>query len=163
MDNGIINIFIYSKNTITVITVSYNETIGSVKEKYYNKVGSRKYNQWIYDAEVLADNKTLSEVGIGDKDEIIALESSRGGGVLMADISNERGLVKCNFSKNAKEWYIIINGLKVSGICDNVKFRADKELVDCQIGLGAFDLVRDADKIKCPICEEEMEPTTCCF
>ena len=42
MDNGIINIFIYSKNTITVITVSLNETIGSVKEKYYNKVGSRK-------------------------------------------------------------------------------------------------------------------------
>ena len=102
MDNGIINIFIYSKNTITVITVSLNETIGSVKEKYYNKVGSRKYNQWIYDAEVLADNKTLSEVGIGDKDEIIALESSRGGGVLMADISNERGLVKCNFRKMLK-------------------------------------------------------------
>ena len=41
-------------------------------------------------------------MGIGDKDEIIALESSRGGGVLMADISNERGLVKCKFRKMLK-------------------------------------------------------------
>ena len=165
MNNGIINIFINTVSTKpTVITVSLNETIGSAKKKYYNKVGSRKYNQWIYNADVLEDKMTLSEVGIEDKDEIMANESSRGGGGLhMADISNERGLVQGNFSKNARDWHIITTGLNVSGICNNGNCIAYKKSVDCQIGLGTFDLVRDADKIKCPMCKEEMEPTTCCF
>ena len=165
MDNGIINIFICTVHQKpTIITVSLNETIGSAKEKYYNKVGSRNNNQWIYDAEILEDKMTLSEVGIQDKDEITANESSRGGGgVDMADISNERGLVQGNFSKNAKDWHIITTGLNVSGICNNGNCIAYKKSVDCQIGLGTFDLVRDADKIKCPMCKEEMEPTTCCF
>ena len=29
--------------------------------------------------------------------------------------------------------------------------------------MGTFDLVRDADEIKCPICSKEFDPTTCTF
>ena len=169
MENDIINIIINTPKTKSegiIISVSMNETIASAKEKYYNKVGSRQDNQWLYDGAVLKDNQTFSDLGVEDKDIIEAHPSSRGGGdlgVLMADISNKRGLVEGKFSKNANDWNIITTGLNVSGICNNDKCRAYKKLVDCQIGLGTFDLVRDADRIKCPICKEEMEPTTCCF
>ena len=171
MENDIINIFIDTPNTKAepiIISVSMNETIASAKEKYYNKVGSRENNQWLYDADVLEDNQTFSDVKMEDKDIIEARPSARGGGdisfgVLMADISNKRGLVEGKFNKNANDWNLITTGLNVSGICNNDKCRAYKKLVDCKIGLGTFDLVRDADRIKCPICKEEMEPITCCF
>ena len=169
MENDIINIIINTPKTKgegIIISVSMNETIASAKEKYYNKVGSRQDNQWLYDGAVLKDNQTFSDLGVEDKDIIEAHPSSKGGGdfgVLMADISNKRGLVEGKFSKNANDWNIITTGLNVSGICNNDKCRAYKKLVDCQIGLGTFDLVRDADRIKCPICKEEMEPNTCCF
>ena len=165
MDNGIINIFIKTPDfEKTIITVSLNETIGSAKEKYYNKVGSRECNFWKFNGEILEDKMTLSKVGIKDKCVLSAVGPFRGGGgVDMADISNERGLVQGNFSKNARDWHIITTGLNVSGICNNGNCIAYKKSVDCKIGLGTFDLVRDADKIKCPMCKEEMEPTTCCF
>ena len=167
MENDIINIIINTPKTKgegIIISVSMNETIASAKEKYYNKVGSRQDNQWLYDGAVLKDNQTFSDLGVEDKDIIEAHPPASGGaGVLMADISNKRGLVEGKFSKNANDWNIITTGLNVSGICNNDKCRAYKKNVDCQIGLGTFDLVRDADRIKCPICKEEMEPTTCCF
>ena len=166
MENGTINIIINTpkKGEEILITVRLDETISSAKEKYYNKVGSRVNNQWLYDAGVLKDNDIFSDIGIGDKDIIEAHPSARGGGgVNMADISNKRGLVEGNFSKNAPEWNIITTGLNVTGICKNDQCRACNNEVDCRIGLGTFDLVRDADRIKCPICKEEMEPLTCCF
>ena len=173
MENGTINIIINTpkKGEEILITVRLDETISSAKEKYYNKVGSRENNHWKYNARVLKDNDIFSDIGIKDKHIILALQSVRGGGgfdsspfgVNMADISNKRGLVEGNFSKNAKEWNIITTGLNVTGICKNDQCRACNNKVDCRIGLGTFDLVRDADRIKCPICKEEMEPLTCCF
>ena len=167
MENTIIPIIISTPKTLgggITIYVSLNETIASAKEKYYNKVGSKADNQWLYDGGVLKDNQTFLEIGIEKNDLIEAHPSSKGGGgISMADISNKKGLVEGNFSKNAKEWNFITNGLNVSGICNNSHCKAYEMEVDCQIGFGTFDLVRDADRIKCPICNEEIEPTTCCF
>ena len=171
MENGTINIIINTlKGEKILITVRLDETISSAKEKFYNKVGSRKNNRWSYDGRVLKDNDIFSDIGIEDKDIISAQSNEKGGGfapppfgVNMADISNKRGLVEGNFSKNAKEWNIITTGLNVTGICKNDQCRACNNEVDCRIGLGTFDLVRDADRIKCQICKEEMEPLTCCF
>ena len=165
MENTIIPIIISTPKTLgggITIYVSLNETIASAKEKYYNKVGS-KYNYiWQYGLDELQDNETFSEIGIEENNRISAFHPYNGG-MSMADISNKEGLVQGNFSKNAKEWHIITDGLNVSGICNNSQCRAYKKSVDCQIGFGTFDLVRDADRIKCPICNEEIEPTTCCF
>jgi len=167
MENGTINIRIKTPDTEgerILITVRLDETISSAKEKYYNKVGSRENNCWKYNARVLEDNDIFSDIGIKDKHVIVAVPPIRGGGgVNMADISNKRGLIEGNFSKNAPEWNIITKGLNVTGICKNDQCRACNNKVDCRIGLGTFDLVRDADRIKCPICKEEMEPLTCCF
>ena len=154
-------------NDAITIYVSLNETIASAKKKYFNEVGSvgsESYHDhyWV-SHQVLRDNQTFSEIGIKEHDTIYDVVEVGGGGIRMADISNKEGLVQGNFSENAKEWHIITNGLNVSGICNNSQCRAYKKSVDCQIGFGTFDLVRDADRIKCPICEEEIEPTTCCF
>lgn len=65
-------------NPITV-KVNLSDTVSEAKKKYYSQGGSDKFNQWIYDAEVLDDNNTLREVGISDKVEITANEASRGG------------------------------------------------------------------------------------
>ena len=67
-----------STDPITV-QVNLSDTVKQAKEKYVNKGGLAKFNQWIYDADVLEDVKTLEEVGISDKDEITANEASRGG------------------------------------------------------------------------------------
>ena len=164
MENTIIPIIIQNAKLKSItIYVSLNETIASAKEKYYNKVGSKVYNQWKYDGDVLQDNQTFVEIGIEKNDIITENERSMGGGISMADISNKEGLVQGNFSKNAKEWHKITHGLNVSGICNNSHCKAYEMEVDCKIGFGTFDLVRDADRIKCPICKEEIEPTTCCF
>jgi len=165
MENGTINIrIITQKGEEILITVRLDETISSAKEKFYNKVGSGEKDQWKWDGTVLKDNDIFSDIGIEDKDIIYSNSRSMGGGgVNMADISNKRGLIEGNFSKNAPEWNIITKGLNVTGICKNDQCRACNNKVDCRIGLGTFDLVRDADRIKCPICKEEMEPLTCCF
>ena len=150
------------KTSITIY-VSLNETIASAKEKYRNKVGGL-VGQWRLNGKIIFDNQTISEIGYEEDDIINAFDRSLGGGgIPMADISNKKGIVQGNFSKNAKEWHIITDGLNVSGICNNSHCKAYEMEVDCQIGFGTFDLVRDADRIKCPICNEEIEPTTCCF
>lgn len=154
-------------NDLITIYVSLNETIESAKTKYINEVGSvgsESYHDhlWVFNRD-LRDNQTFSEIGIKEYDTIYDVVKLGGGGISMADISNEKGLVKGNFSDDAKEWHIITDGLNVSGICNNSQCRAYKKSVDCKIGFGTFDLVRDADRIKCPICKEEIEPTTCCF
>ena len=77
----------------------------------------------------------------------------------MADISNEKGLVRRNYGKNAPKWNTITKGLNVDGICKNEKCEAYNQEVDCPIGIGSFDLVRDADRIKCPKCNNEIDPT----
>ena len=61
------------------VEVNLEDQIKDAKSKYIQKGGDSKYNQWIFNAEVLEDDQTVSEVGIGDKDEITANEASRGG------------------------------------------------------------------------------------
>ena len=148
--------------------VNLNETVGQARKRYYNQYQQNKFWPWIFGGEILEDDEIFSDVGIEEGDTITEAEYCMGGGngsfgFSMADISNKKGLVKGNFNNNAKDWNKVITGLNVSGICNNNGCEAYKKSVDCQIGLGTFDLVRDADRIKCPMCNEEMEPTTCCF
>jgi hypothetical protein len=85
------------------------------------------------------------------------------GGIDMADISNEKGLVRGNYNNQAPDWRTVTNGLNVRGKCQNINCRAYGESVDCKIGFGIFDLVRDCDQVRCPMCKEEIDPMTCIF
>ena len=75
-----ISIIINTVNTNPIaVRVNPSDTVREGKAKYVNQGGESKFNQWIFDADVLEDNKKLSEYGISDKDEITANEASRGG------------------------------------------------------------------------------------
>ena len=72
-----ITVYIESQSKAsTDIIVNRYETIGKAKEKYFGRVGSRTDNQWIYDGEVLCDQKTFDNYQIGDKEEIFVAERS---------------------------------------------------------------------------------------
>ena len=86
-----------------------------------------------------------------------------GYGIDMADISNEKGLVRGNYDKEVPKWNYITTGLNVTGKCENNLCEAYGEEVDCKIGLGTFDLIGDCDQVKCPMCKKEIEPLTCTF
>ena len=72
-------------------------------------------------------------------------------------------MVKKNFSKNAQKWNIIKKGLNLSGKCENRNCEAYDKVVDCQIGLGTFNLVENYDQAKCPMCKNVINLTTCTF
>ena len=147
------------KKKETKIKIFSNQTIGELKEYY-----GMKNIVFKYEGMILSDDKSLDYYDIEDGDTIIStIRVIGGGGINMADISNEKGLTKGNYSKNAKKWNRIIEGLNVTGKCQNSSCEAYDEEVDCTIGMGSFDLVRDADQIKCPMCLEEIEPITCTF
>jgi hypothetical protein len=84
-------------------------------------------------------------------------------GVVMADISNEIGLVRGNYNNQAPDWRAATEGLNVKGKCQNSNCRAYGESVVCQIGFGIFDLVGDCDQVRCPMCNKEIDPITCIF
>ena len=156
---------------ITKFLVNLNETVGQAKKRFINQFQPEENINsltWTLGGEILEDDDIISDTGIEEGNIIYRTIIYNGGGngsfgISMADISNKKGLVKGNFNSNAKDWNKVITGLNVSGICNNYHCEAYKKSVDCQIGLGTFDLVRDADRIKCPMCNEEIEPTTCYF
>ena len=61
------------------IMVNRYDTIGKAKEKFFERVGSRQNNEWIYGGEILEDNKTLEYYGIEDQDKIAACKFLRAG------------------------------------------------------------------------------------
>ena len=69
-----------STSPITV-QVNQTDTIEDAKRKYVEKAGKdySKFNQWIFDAEVLENTKKINDYKLNDKDEITANETSRGG------------------------------------------------------------------------------------
>jgi hypothetical protein len=79
MENTIIVNTPKSKNEGVTVKVRTDEKISSAKEKYYNIVENRINNQWICNATVLRDGKTIDEEEIEDKDIIEAHPSSKGG------------------------------------------------------------------------------------
>jgi len=74
-----INIQTPKTKEATTLAVNPTDTIRTVKEEYFRKVGTRVNNQWIYDASVLKDERTISSYEIEDKDIIEAHPLSKGG------------------------------------------------------------------------------------
>ena len=59
-----------AKKSIDIIVNRY-DTIRKAKEEYFRRVGSGSYNHWIFDGEVLCDQKTFDYYQIEDQDQII--------------------------------------------------------------------------------------------
>ena len=151
------NFMLYIKNSMTVM---------QLKEKLFEEYGKNPANLiLIYSSKPLKDDNDLRDISAYSTIYLTycLLGGYSGFGVDMADISNEEGLVKKNFSKNALKWNFIDDGLNLTGKCENSDCEAYNKTVDCKIGLGTFDLVGNYDQAKCPMCKKEINVTTCTF
>ena len=149
-----------------ILKVTNSMTVMQLKEKLLEKYGINPEDlRLTYCNRPLEDDDDLRDISANST--IFLTKRLRGGysgfGVDMADISNEKGLVKKNFNKNAPEWNIIDNGLNLAGKCENSNCEAYNKTVDCKIGLGTFDLVVNCDQAKCPMCKKEINVKTCTF
>ena len=158
----------YGKKSPFPVKIEPNKTFGELRKKVADILDIDHENLLLCAKEEYNDtfnNKKIKEIdGIDDNLTLYAEGYvCGGGGIPMSDISNKEGLVAKNYSKSAKRWHIITEGLNVTGICKTKECEAYDKQVDCQIGLGTFDLVRDADQVRCPMCLNEIDPLTCCF
>ena len=114
-------IFINNGRNQDTLEVTKNMTIAELKKKYADLKGESKSFQFRYCGEVLKDNKTLSEYGIEDGNQIMAINNSMGGGGGMEiAIKNGRKLNRLIVSESMtiaelKKKYKEING--DSGVC----------------------------------------------
>jgi len=159
----------YHCNTF-FLEVTKTMTIEQLKEKIREK-GYNQENLFLSCHKIHSGDfdysKTLEYYGIQNNDNFNLSLPLNGGFILgleMADISNEKGLIRKNFSKKAPKWNKIKQGLNVRGKCENIKCKAYGKIVCWEIGLGKFNLVEKSDEIKCPICKREIyKITTCVF
>ena len=156
------------------IEVSYDSSITFEEfaldyliKHYHNPTLDQEKNVFIYQCKILNRknyiNKTLKE--LIRENSTIELRSKKilaGEAFLFGtdnkDGSNEEILVKGNYGKDAPKWNVITTGLNVRGKCENSSCEAYNKRVDCQIGLGIFDIQKDYNKIKCPMCKNGIHP-----
>jgi len=93
------------------------------------------------------------------------------GGLMFIDPSNSN-IKQLSLSKEAPKWRVISEGLNIFGICENPKCKANKKQVIFRALKGnrhlpekgmIFDMLENVENIKCPICNEIIEPETCGF
>jgi hypothetical protein len=64
---------------LITISVSEDETIADAKRKFYEEAKTTEFNQWKFNAEVLKDDKKISDYDLQDQDEISAVRARDGG------------------------------------------------------------------------------------
>ena len=86
-------------------------------------------------------------------------------GTKFADVSNNKGLKRREWSKTAPPWRITKGGLCLEGLCTNNQCKAYNQSVVMPIGYKTFDMLIDSNETttKCPICQTYVEPKTCAF
>ena len=158
-------------NTNFAMTVYETDTVRKIKEKIKEKDNISNIDMIVlqYKSKLLLKNdELLKDLKIRQNSKLAyTLENSIVGGnssfgLHMANIGNKEGLEKRNFGK-ANKWNEIIKGLNIEGKCNNSNCIAYNHKVDCNIGLGDFNLLENICKIKCPMCSVIIEPGTCSF
>lgn len=152
----------YTKKEVERITVKSNMTIKEVKEIYYKKDSSRTNNQWTYNAEVLKDNRIISDYDIKNLDIIVAHPSPKGGGPGINTIDVSKNNTKIlEFDPSAPSYRTVQDGLNIQAECSNERCEAYNKIVYCRIGfVNNYDILANLEKgnIKCPACYNEVYP-----
>ena len=150
------------------MTVYKTDTVQKIKETIQEKGNIPIDEIVLTHKHILKNDEILKDLKIKNNSNLNCyIENSISGGTPlgldMANIANKEGLEKRNFGKNAKKWNIITKGLNIEGVCTNSNCEAYNYKVDCQIGLGDFNLLENICKIKCPMCSKYIELETCSF
>lgn len=61
------------------------------------------------------------------------------------------------------KWCFAAPGLCIEGYCRNAACAAKDNIIICNKGFGKFDMVAEAEHIRCPSCEARVLPKTCAF
>ena len=153
------------------VKVAENFTVMNLKARIQEKEGiPPDHQRMIVCGEQMEDDRTLKEYGI-EPDVIIRLVVRlRGGGtgpppvgVEFTDVSSADSLKRKDWSKSAPPWRVARPGLCLEGVCQNERCSANGKHVIMNHGYCEFDLIEDRHKCKCPICRQQVIPTTCGF
>jgi hypothetical protein len=148
--------------TVAKITIITDE---DVKKSYFDFDGDKLEN----------DEDTLQLYGVEENSQLEHVEPFQGDGrdtgalgrigAKFANVSNDNGLKRCEWAKEAPEWRRVNGGLVLEGECTYSKCKAYKQIVAISMNYRKFDVVCDPDigKTLCPICKQYVEPKTCGF
>ncbi|CAF4074079.1 unnamed protein product [Rotaria sp. Silwood2] len=145
------------------------------KKVNINEIDSQKV-YFTFDGDTLnIDEETLTSYGVEEQSRLELAESSEdsfrdpgvlgGFGTKFIDVSNTKGLKRCEWAKKASAWRVVRGGLVFEGKCTNSECLANNNMVAISMGYRKFDVVCDIDiaKTVCPICKQYVQPTTCGF
>ena len=146
-----------SKGREKIFEVNENMTIEEAK-----KMTGQANKQWIYEAQVLEDDKTFSDYDIEEDDVIISSANNVGGGgfgLNTIDVSKNNTRI-VEFDNNAPYYRRVGNGLSIQAICGSDCEAKDK-IVYCPIGfVRNYDVLQSVGNgnIKCPACKNLIYP-----
>ena len=116
----------------------------------------------LFEWDTLADHQVEEDARI----ELFMGQTGGGGsgvGIEFADVSNTTGLKRKKWSRSAPHWRCAAPGLCLEGICKNKNCPAFEKQVIMNLHFTSFDLTHDNFGCLCPICYQEVTPTTCGF
>ena len=111
----------------------------------------------------LKDDDSLLD--ISDGTNIYLARRVQGGitAVPFADVGDKSGPLTQQWNKNAPNWRIAAKGLSLEGTCTNSQCKAHNKVVVMNQYYTDFDLIHEAYKCKCPMCDGHVQPTICGF
>ncbi|MEW5315360.1 MAG: hypothetical protein WDW38_006797 [Sanguina aurantia] len=147
--------------------VTAHSLAANLKSKIQGRQGvSPDQQRLVYQGKQLVDSRALHTYNITEGSELQLIYRLLGGkisSVRFADISNSSNLQKLPWARFAPNWLIAEPGLCIEGRCTEHECPANGRTVVHNRGMGLFDLIVDAGKITCPICQSHVEPETCAF
>ena len=146
-----------SKDITKTFEVDKNMTIEEAK-----KMIGQADNDWIYDGDILEDDKTFSDYYIEEGCEIMTVgrfEAGGGFGLNTIDVSKNNTRI-VEFDNNAPYYRRVGSGLSIQAICGSDCEAKDK-IVYCHIGfVRNYDVLQNIGNgnIKCPACKNLIYP-----
>jgi len=134
----------------------------------YNKFKKLFNNKKYYNSYLVKDDAVSYSFNFIPLGQYMGAGGDSYGGLMFIDPSNSN-IKQLSLSKEAPKWRVISEGLNIFGICENPKCKANKKQVIFRALKGnrhlpekgmIFDMLENVENIKCPICNEIIEPET---
>jgi hypothetical protein len=134
--------------------VNTSITVHELKTMIQGKEGIPLDQQRLVYAGIQIENDhTLTDYNIKKEVTIHLILRLRGGGIgptKFVDVSNTSGIQKVQLSMSAPRGRIVHKGINIEIKC---LFTSDYRVISPQ-GIGLFDLIYDANRVKCPLCQQ---------